>query len=232
MDYSRNSLPTMTASEKSWGMRYLLFQICFLSSLLQLFNRLLPHPLSGALLNFLYFSINCIACLVIFSRFLRKNLLRLSRSVRQTLIYTLIGFVAYWSCSSLLTIAITALFPGYVNLNDSQIWVLTGSDPVFMFLGTVLLAPIAEELLHRGLIFGNLYGRNPVTAYALSALIFSAIHVLSYLGIYPTGYLLLALVQYLPAGLIFAWSYQRSGSIFTPMLIHIINNGLVILTMR
>lgn len=232
MDYSRNSLPTMTASEKSWGVRYLLFQICFLSSLLQLFNRLLPHPLSGALLNFLYFSINCIACLVIFSRFLRKNLLRISRSVRQTLIYTLAGFVAYWSCSSLLTIAITALFPGYVNLNDRQIWVLTGSDPVFMFLGTVLLAPIAEELLHRGLIFGNLYGRNPVTAYALSALIFSAIHVLSYLGIYPAGYLLLALVQYLPAGLIFAWSYQRSGSIFTPMLIHIINNGLVILTMR
>lgn len=232
MEHLRNPLPTMTASEKSWGLRYLLFQICFLESLLQLVNGILPHPLSTALLNFLYFSINCIAALVIFSRFMKKNLLRISRCYKEALLYTAIGFVAYWLCSSLVTLLIQRLFPDYVNLNDGQILTLTGSAPYLMIFGTVMLAPIAEELFHRGLIFGTLYGKNPVTAYLLSALLFGLIHTVSYVGIYPAGHLLLALVQYLPAGLIFAWSYQRSGSILTPMLIHIINNTVVLIQTR
>lgn len=232
MKLLRNPLPTLTTREKNWGLRYLLFQICFLASLLQLVNGVLSQPLSTALLNFLYFSINCIACFIIFSRYLRKNLLRTFRFPKEFLLYTAVGFAAYWLCSSLLTLIIQALFPNYINLNDSQIWVLTGSDPVFMILGTVLLAPFAEEILHRGLIFGTMYDCRPKWAYFFSALLFAAIHVLSYLGAYPIGYLLLALVQYLPAGLIFAWSYQRSGSIFTPMLIHMINNALVLITTR
>lgn len=232
MEQLRNPLPTLTANEKSWGLRYLLFQICFLASLLNLVNGLLSYPLSTALLNFLYFSINCIACLMIFSRFMKKNLLRTIRAPKDTLLYAAIGFAAYWLCSSFVTLLIQWVFPDYVNLNDSQIWVLTGSDPMFMIIGTVLLAPIAEEILHRGLIFGSLYSRKPSAAYGLSALLFATIHVLSYVGVYPAGYLVLALVQYLPAGLIFAWSYQRSGSIFTPMLIHMINNAVVIITMR
>lgn len=232
MEPLRNPLPTLTASEKNWGLRYLLFQICFLASLLNLVNGLLSYPLSSALLNFLYFSINCIACLVIFSRFMKKNFLRTVRSPGDTLLYAAVGFAAYWLCSTFLTLFIQWAFPDYVNLNDSQIWVLTGSDPLFMILGTVLLAPIAEELLHRGLVFGSLYPKYPKAAYGVSALLFAAIHVMSYIGIYPAGYLVLALVQYLPAGLIFAWSYQRSGSIFTPILIHMINNALVMLTTR
>lgn len=232
MEPLRNPLPTLTASEKSWGLRYLLFQICFLASLLNWVNGLFSYPLSAALLNFLYFSINCISCLVIFSRFIKKNLLRTGRAPGNTLLYAAIGFVAYWLCSSIVTLLIQAAFPNYVNLNDDQIWTLTGSDPMFMLLGTVLLAPIAEELLHRGLVFGSLYSKYPKAAYGVSALLFASIHVLSYVGVYPAGYLVLALIQYLPAGFIFAWSYQRSGSIFTPMLIHMINNAVVMLTTR
>lgn len=232
MDLLRNSLPTMTADEKKWGVRYLLFQVCFLSILLQQVNALFAYPLSNVLLNFLYYSINAMATLVIFSRFMKKNLLRSLRFPKETLLYTVVGFCAYWLCSTLLSMAIGALVPDYTNLNDNQIWALAGSNPFFMIFGTVFLAPIAEELLHRGLIFGNLYTKKPVVAYAVSALIFSSIHVLSYVGVYPTGYLLLALVQYLPAGLIFAWSYQRSGSIFTPMLIHMFNNAAVFISAR
>lgn len=232
MQMLRNPLPTMTSSERGWGLRYLLFQICFLGSLLQLFNGLLPHPASKALLNFFYFSINVLACFLIFSRYLRKNLLRAYRFPKEVLLYAAAGFGVYWLSSSLLSFLIQTTFPNNVNLNDSQIWALTGSDPVFMTLAIVVLAPFAEEVFHRGLIFGNLYSRNAVAAYLVSALLFSAIHVLSYLGVYSAGYLALALVQYLPAGLIFAWSYQQSGSIFTPMLIHITNNALVMLSTR
>lgn len=232
MQLLRNPLPTLTAGEKSWGLRYLLFQICFLSSLLQLFNGALSHPLSIGLLNFLYFSINAIATLMIFSRFMRKNFLRALRFPKQTLSYAAVGFGVYFLCSSLMTLVIGKVFPDYVNLNDNQIWSLTGSDPVFMVLGTVLLAPIAEEILHRGLVFGTLCAKSTPLAYLLSAALFGLIHVMSYIGVYPVGYLLLAWAQYLPAGLIFAWCYQRSGSIFTPMLIHMANNAAVLILSR
>lgn len=228
----KNPLPTLSAREKQWGLLYLLFKEFFLSSLLYAFNDMLTTPLRAGLLNFLYFFINATATVVIFGQFLQKNLLRASRFYRRILLCAGAGFAGYWVCSSVLTLAIQAAFPDYVNLNDSTVWSMTGSDPAFMVLGTVLLAPIAEELLYRGLIFGGLHGKNAAAAYLISALLFAAIHVLSFVGRYPTGYALLALVQYLPAGLIFAWSYARSGSVFTPLLIHIINNAVVLITAR
>lgn len=232
MESPKNALPTMSVKEKRYGLRYLLFQAVFLASLLQSFNALLSRPLSSGLLNFLYSFISCAACFGIFGTFLKKNLLRAYRSPKDVLVYSAGGFAVYYLCSSALSLLIVRLFPDFVNLNDSRIWSLTGSDPVFMFLATALLAPISEELLYRALVFGALHKKYPVGAYIISALIFSAIHVVSYVGVYPAGYLALALLQYLPAGLIFAWCYRKSGTIVTPIVIHMVNNILVNLSSR
>lgn len=232
MDALRNPLPTMTARERTLGAFYLVFQVFFLSSILYSLNALLRRPLGAGLINFLYFSVNCIATLCIFSRFLQKNLLRVGRFPKEILLYVLLGFGLYWLCSSVLGLAVRKIFPDYVNLNDRSLQDLLDESPVFMCIGTVFLAPVAEELLHRGLVFGTLYSKNAPAAYALSAVLFAAIHIIGYIGTYSPAFLLLALVQYLPAGLIFAWSYRRSGSIFTPIAIHILNNAVLVLTSR
>ncbi len=232
MESPKNALPTLSTREKRYGLRYLLFQAVFLASLLQSFNALLSHPLSAGLLNFLYGFISCAACCFIFGTFIKKNLLRAYRFPKEVLVYGAGGFAVYYLCSSALSLLIVRLFPDFVNLNDDRIVSLTGSDPVFMFLATVLLAPISEELLYRALVFGALHEKYPVGSYIVSALIFCAIHVISYVGVYPIGYLALALLQYLPAGLIFAWCYRKSGTIVTPILIHIANNLLVNLSSR
>lgn len=232
MNSSHTPLPTLSPREKIWGIRYLLFQICFLSSLLHLANGLLPHPLSVAMLNFLYFAVNAIATCCIFSGFLKKNCLRALHYWQQTLLFALLGFGIYWACSSLLSVAIHACFPSYVNLNDGHVLEMVGSEPTFMAIATVLLAPVAEEVMHRGLIFGSLRSRSIPAAYILSALLFALIHVSSYIGVYSVGHFALALLQYLPAGLVFAWCYARSGSILTPILIHTLNNAVVLFTSR
>lgn len=232
MEFPKNALPTLSIKEKRYGFRYLLFQAVFLASLLHSVNALFSRPLSAGLLNFLYSFISCAACFGIFGTFLKKSLLRAYRFPTQVLAYSAGGFAVYYLCSSALSLLIVRLFPDFVNLNDSRIWSLTGSDPVFMFLATVLLAPICEEILYRALVFGTLHEKYPVGAYFISALIFCAIHVLSYVGVYPIGYLALALLQYLPAGLIFAWCYRKSGTIVTPIIIHMVNNLLVNLTSR
>ena len=92
--------------------------------------------------------------------------------------------------------------------------------------------PIAEECFYRGLIFRNLYDKSPFLAYAVSMVIFSLAHVLGYVGMEDLGTLALCFLQYLPAAFALAWSYRRSGSIFAPILIHMVVNQTGMLLMR
>ena len=92
-------------------------------------------------------------------------------------------------------------------------------------LGTVLLAPVAEECVYRGLVFRNLYPISKVAAYIVSMAAFSAVHIVSFLGLYTPLQLVLAFLQYLPAGLWLAWCYTKSGSIYGPLAMHMLINA-------
>ena len=91
---------------------------------------------------------------------------------------------------------------------------------------------IVEELLYRGIFFGGLYNRNRIVAFVVSTLIFAVIHVTSYVGYYPPVTLLLCFLQYIPAGIALAWAWMKSGSIITPIVMHMIINAIGITAMR
>ncbi|MCX4241543.1 CPBP family intramembrane glutamic endopeptidase [Paraliomyxa miuraensis] len=87
-----------------------------------------------------------------------------------------------------------------------------------LVLAALVLAPIAEEWLFRGLLFRRVTavsGRG--LAYAVSALGFAAIHG------NPAGF-----VVYLWLGLVFAAVLERSGRLWTAVLVHMGNNGFVL----
>ena len=107
----------------------------------------------------------------------------------------------------------------------------SGNFPIVV-IGTVLLVPMAEETLYRGLIFGFLYTKNRLAAYLVSAAVFSAIHLLGYIGSYSAPHLLLAFIQYLPAGFVLAEAYRFSGSIFAPIVIHGGINAIGLMLLR
>ena len=228
MEQLKHTLPTMTGKEKNIGFAYLVFQLFFLPYLMQGLNRVFPVSLSETLINFLYFSVNFFSVIAIFSKFFKKSFLRAYRFPTDVCAATGIGFLAYWLCTIVISTLTQILFPNFVNINDSQIISILGDYPLLMFLGTVIFAPVAEEVLHRGLVFGTLFQKNITFAYGASALLFAAIHVMQYIGLYSPGYLLLAFLQYLPAGIVLAWAYQRSGCIVAPILIHAINNLIAI----
>jgi membrane protease YdiL (CAAX protease family) len=80
-------------------------------------------------------------------------------------------------------------------------------------VATVLVAPLAEETFFRGFVFGGLRRYGFFWAALASGLLFSAAHV-SLGGLIP-----LALV-----GMLFAWSYSRTGSLWTNVYAHLIFN--------
>lgn len=82
-----------------------------------------------------------------------------------------------------------------------------------------LLAPVVEELVFRGLLYGWVAGRwGPLPAFLVSSLAFAAAHV------EPAH---IALV--LPLGLWFGWLRWRTNSLLPSLVAHVINNGLAVI---
>ena len=223
---------SMNDREQAWGFAYLLLELFALPYLLKELNGLLPTALPDVWLNFLYFALNFIFTCFLFRSFLKRCLVRAGKNVGQFLLVTAAGFGIYYACSLVMSFLIRFLAPDFANLNDGNIAQQADENYVVLVIGTAILAPVAEELLHRGLVFGSLYGRNPYMAYLFSTILFSSIHILGYIMVYPVHHLLLAFLQYLPAGLVLAWAYRKSGSIFSPILIHAAVNALALLSLR
>jgi membrane protease YdiL (CAAX protease family) len=84
----------------------------------------------------------------------------------------------------------------------------------------VVFAPVFEEIAFRGLLFGLLRRRFALApAAVISAGIFGLAH----------GYGVLGFASVFWSGLVWAWAYERTGSLVPGMVAHGINNLLVCL---
>lgn len=111
---------------------------------------------------------------------------------------------------------IKALWP-QINLNEvqdvtpfgNQHWAIWAS-----FAASVLIAPIIEETLFRGLLFSSLRTKLPIWAAALiAAAIFGLLHGQINAMIYTFIF-----------GLLLTWLYVRSRSLLPGVLLHTLNN--------
>ena len=103
------------------------------------------------------------------------------------------------------------LFPGY----DTGSQMTMEGQPVWLLLLAVgILAPVAEELVFRGLLFGRLKDwMNPGTAVLISSLIF---------GIYHGN--MVQLVYAFLLGSLFAFMYYRTGTLWAAVAGHVAAN--------
>ena len=214
----------MTHQETVYGWLYLFIQLFILPTVLQVGNRLLPHPFSAAELNFIFFLLNFLAVICIFHRFLGKSGRKMTQHPMYFLQAVVLGLAAYLACTWLFDQLISWFRPGFLNLNDRDIAAMARSGKFLMVIGTVVLVPPVEECFYRGLIFRNLYSKNTWCAYLLSMAAFSAIHVVSFAGRLSWIDFIICFVQYLPAGLCLAWAYQKADTIYAPILIHALIN--------
>ena len=123
-------------------------------------------------------------------------------------------------------------YPDFANVNDASIATMMGEHFVITAVGTVLLVPITEELLYRGVVFRGLYERSPRLAWVVSTAVFAFIHVMGFIGSADLMTICLCFIQYIPAALVLAWSYGKTDSILTPVLIHTAVNLVGILSLR
>lgn len=95
-----------------------------------------------------------------------------------------------------------------------------GTVPVQVLL-IVIAAPISEEVCFRGFLFGGLRERLPRLAAALiSGLIFGGLHATTGVSAVPP------LIVF---GFILALLYEKTGSIWPGILLHMLNNSVALL---
>ena len=223
---------SMTRRERLLGWSYLLVCMFVLPVSLALVNLRLDNPLSDAEINLVFFGINVAATGIIFHRFFYASLLAFKENLWKCLKFALLGFLLYWAGSILFSVITLALRPDFANANDQNIMGLLEEYPTLLTLFTIFLVPAYEELLYRGLLFQGFQQKNRLLAYVLSAGVFSAIHVVGYIGLYDPVLLILCYFQYLPGGIALAWAYEKSDTIVTPILMHIIINAIGISALR
>jgi membrane protease YdiL (CAAX protease family) len=98
-------------------------------------------------------------------------------------------------------------FPG-----GAEAWI----GVVVAFVAFVLVAPLAEELFFRGLLFAALRGRlGPHWTPVVTGVIFGALHG------EPRAFISLALL-----GIVLGVLYERTGSVIPGVILHATNNGL------
>jgi len=89
----------------------------------------------------------------------------------------------------------------------------------------VIFAPVCEELFFRGFIFPGLARAwGPVAGIAASGILFGSAHLLGNPTLYKS------MIEFTAIGMVFAFVYWRSGSIFSSMLAHFSFNLIGVIT--
>lgn len=96
-----------------------------------------------------------------------------------------------------------------------------GKNGVFSFLTIVIVAPILEELIFRGIILGGLLKKHsPLTAIIVSSILFGLIHLNPW-----------QFISAMMIGVFSGWIYYKTGKLSYSIIIHMVNNAVVFLNM-
>ena len=171
----------------------------------------------------------------VFCRFLWRSFAPLKGSLKRLLTTVLYGFAAYWVLMCLVSAVVTSVSLGMDvtpdSSNNTAIQTALVNYRVPMAICTVLLAPVTEECLVRGVLFAPLCRRKPWLAYVVTTVLFSLLHIVQH---YEAGQALLpyflTFLEYLPAGLVLGWAYQRTRSVWGPIALHCVINLLAVVS--
>ena len=213
-----------SAAAQVAGFCYLPFYVVLLAMLLRYLSGLLKLNLTELHLNICYFSINCIVVWVIFHNFL----LRSFRGIRfwELVQAVILGLALHYAGTFAYGLIVSLLKLNLVSFNDEAVLMLAQQGKAAMIICAVILAPVVEETLVRGLIFGTIRRKSRILAYAVSIVFFAVIHVWQYLLVENVKAVLLAALQYVPAGIALGWTYEKSNNIWAPIFMHMIVNAI------
>ena len=194
--------------------------------LFRLAGDLLGTHIDPGFQNALYYYILFAVTLVIFHGFLGRTSRQLADNLGVACKTLVAGLIALYGLNELMYRLTRLLVNNHTNLNDTAISAQIHDAPRVTLLIVIFLAPFVEEVLFRGLVFGNLKSKSRVVAYLVSCLLFALLHVWQFAVVQRDITYFLLMVQYLVPGLVLAWAYDHTGTLWSSILLHAAANAL------
>ena len=133
--------------------------------------------------------------------------------------YAPVGFIIYFVASSLLVYIGSQVIPGF-DVSQAQetgfSHVSQYYEYVLAFIALIIMAPVAEELLFRGFLYGKLRKRMPIwVAVLLTSVLFGLVH-----GQWNAGTDVFAL------SVVLCSLREITGGIWSGILLHMLKNSI------
>lgn len=197
---------------------------------LSLLGDLLGLRISEGMGSAIYYYVLFAVTVILFHSLLAKTTQRFLDDIGLALQTAGIGIVAHYGLCELAARLGGLLTDRVGNLNNAAISARSVSAPHTTLLIVIFLAPFVEETLFRGLVFGGLKERSRLLAYAVSCALFALLHVWQFAVANRDAGYLLQMIQYLIPGLVLAWAYDHSGTLWASIGLHAGVNALSVLS--
>lgn len=194
--------------------------------LFRLAGDLLGTHIDPGFQNALYYYILFAVTILIFHGFLGRTSRQLADNLGVACKTLVAGLIALYGLNELVYRLTRLVSDAQTNLNDISISAQIADAPHMTVLIVVFLAPFVEEVLFRGLVFGNLRNKSRTVAYLVSCLLFALLHVWQFAVVNRDLTYFLLMIQYLVPGLVLAWVYDHSGTLWTSIGLHAAANAL------
>jgi len=220
MPNSKMNRPQLTRDEEIRGWCLLVLYLVVFPTVMGLIQRLFPAEGIEAELNVIYYAVITAVIFVVFWSFLRHGFDLFLDDLPQNCFAMGTGLLAW------LILFFPARFlplpvedPNVLNYQEQFLL-----SPVATVLIVVGFLPVVEEILFRGLIFSSLRRHSKALAWLVSVFGFAVYCVWQFVFAYDRldlRYLVL-LVRYLPTALACTWCYDNSGSVWSPVILHML----------
>ncbi|WP_159547925.1 CPBP family intramembrane glutamic endopeptidase [Streptococcus halichoeri] len=148
-----------------------------------------------------------------------------SDAVDVTILWLGFGFVALTVIKMLGGLVLVLEKGSQANTANQMALEQAGLPPLLLIALAVVVAPIVEETIFRGLLFGKLFGPKSIWGLVFSSLAFGLLHMttdLTSLGSW---------IVYGGMGLVLGFIYYKTEKLHYSILLHFLNNGISVLFM-
>ena len=181
--------------------------------------------LSDITVNVIVYISGAVYMLVLLGRFLRRDFDPLCDHFRYCIFQIVICYGMMLAFNMILSMVLMLILPAdSANPNNTAVMEMAGMEYGKTAALAIFLAPLVEEPVFRGAIFGTLQPRNRVLAYAVSMILFSLYHVWGYALQDPIYWIYL--LQYLPVSWLLCRCYERCSTIWGSIFFHMLVNAV------
>ena len=224
----KNFTSSMKTSERVLGIVQIPVHTAVIPFALFFIFAALAIELSDPHMTLIHYTLSFLYSVGFLFRFFRKSFSDFIGSFWRSVQSVILGFAMYFALLMVLAFVLNYLSPS-ANPNTEEVLRQAKLNSNVMLVVSVMLAPIVEEGMFRGALFGTIRQKSRIAAYIISALLFAVYHLWQYFVIGFSAETLILLLQYIPPSIALAWCYEKSENIWSPILLHAAMNAIALM---